>query len=237
VPRDYYEVLGLERSATLPQIKSAYRKLAVRHHPDRNPGDAAAEEKFKEAAEAYAVLSDTEKRSRYDRFGHQATPSGGGFDPGTFVDFSDILGDVFGDIFGGRAGGRRRRAGASRRRGGVPLRSGADPPRRRRDEKRPPEERGEALPRRLPQGASAYEGGDGGGRAVLERTIVNMPKRRIFASYSWRNRETTSFFRLVRASETRRKREKTEKANGKTTGSGRDSGVPTDDANFELKTT
>ena len=109
MPRDYYEVLGLERSATLQEIKSAYRKLAVRHHPDRNPGDSAAEEKFKEAAEAYAVLSDADKRQRYDRFGHQATPTGGGFDPTIFADFSDILGDVFG--FGGRAGGRRRGGG------------------------------------------------------------------------------------------------------------------------------
>ena len=117
MPRDYYEVLGLERSATLQQIKSAYRKLAVRHHPDRNQGDSAAEEKFKKAAEAYAVLSDPEKRRRYDRFGHQASPSGGGFDPSTFADFSDILGDVFGfgDIFGNRAGDRRRRAGADLR--------------------------------------------------------------------------------------------------------------------------
>ena len=118
MPRDYYEVLGLERSATLQEIKSSYRKLAVRHHPDRNPGDNVAEEKFKEAAEAYAVLSDPGKRQRYDRFGHQASPAGGaGFDPTIFADFSDILGDVFGfgDIFGSRAGGRRRRAGADLR--------------------------------------------------------------------------------------------------------------------------
>ncbi len=116
MPRDYYEILGLERSATLQQIKTAYRKLAVRHHPDRNQGDSAAEEKFKEAAEAYAVLSDPEKRRRYDRFGHQASPSGG-FDPSTFTDFSDILGDVFGfgDIFGNRGAGGRRRAGADLR--------------------------------------------------------------------------------------------------------------------------
>ena len=117
MPRDYYEVLGLERSATLQQIKSAYRKLAVKHHPDRNPGDSAAEEKFKEAAAAYAVLSDPEKRRRYDRFGHQAAPSGGGFDPTIFSDFSDILGDVFGfgDAFGNRSGGRRRQVGADLR--------------------------------------------------------------------------------------------------------------------------
>ncbi|MYC11573.1 MAG: DnaJ domain-containing protein, partial [Holophagales bacterium] len=114
MPRDYYEVLGLERSATLQEIKSAYRKLAVRHHPDRNPGESAAEEKFKEAAEAYAVLSDADKRQRYDRFGHQATPTGGGFDPTIFADFSDILGDVFGfgDIFGSRARGGPPPAGA-----------------------------------------------------------------------------------------------------------------------------
>lgn len=113
MPRDYYEVLGLERSASLQEIKSAYRKLAVRHHPDRNPGDSVAEEKFKEAAEAYAVLSDADKRRRYDRFGHQATssPSGGGFDPTIFADFSDILGD----LFGSRTGGRRRSAGADLR--------------------------------------------------------------------------------------------------------------------------
>ena len=107
--RDYYEVLGVERQATAAEIKSAYRKLAVRFHPDKNPGDAGAEAKFKEAAEAYAVLSDPEKRRRYDRFGHRAAGGGfSGFDPETFGDFSDILGDFFGfgDLFGG---GRRRR--------------------------------------------------------------------------------------------------------------------------------
>lgn len=104
--RDYYEVLGVAREASEQEIKSAYRKLAVRYHPDRNPGDAQAEEKFKEAAEAYAVLSDSDKRARYDRFGHQADQMGGfgGFDPSIFGDFSDILGDLFGFGFGG---GRR----------------------------------------------------------------------------------------------------------------------------------
>src|SRR6201992_3550394 len=103
--RDYYEVLAVERSAEAGEIKSAYRKLAVRYHPDRNPGDAEAEEKFKEASEAYAVLSDAEKRARYDRFGHQGVgpAAGAGFDPTIFADFSDILGDLFG--FGGRRGG------------------------------------------------------------------------------------------------------------------------------------
>ncbi len=106
--RDYYEVLGVPRDAEASAIKSAYRKLAIQYHPDRNQGDAAAEEKFKEAAEAYAVLSDSEKRARYDRFGHQAAGGGfGGFDPSVFGDFSDILGDIFG--FGGFGGGFGRR--------------------------------------------------------------------------------------------------------------------------------
>ncbi len=112
--RDYYEALGVGREATPQEIKSAYRKLAVRYHPDRNPGDSAAEERFKEAAEAYAVLSDPEKRKRYDRFGHQGVAAGGfsGFDPTVFGDFADILGDFFGfgDLFGARRGGRRTAA-------------------------------------------------------------------------------------------------------------------------------
>lgn len=105
--RDYYEVLGIARTATVDDVKKAYRKLAVQYHPDKNPGDAAAEEKFKEAAEAYGVLSDEEKRARYDRYGHQGMSGMGGFDPNQFADFGDILGDLFGfgDFFGGR--GRR----------------------------------------------------------------------------------------------------------------------------------
>jgi molecular chaperone DnaJ len=116
--RDYYEVLGVERSASDQEIKSAYRKLALKHHPDRNPGDKAAEEKFKEAAEAYAVLADADKRAAYDRFGHAGLggPAGGpGFDPTIFADFGDILGglgDIFG--FGDVFGGGRRRGGAQR---------------------------------------------------------------------------------------------------------------------------
>jgi molecular chaperone DnaJ len=115
--RDYYEVLGVSRDAPVGEIKSAYRRLAVKYHPDKNPGDAAAEERFKEASEAYAVLSDAEKRSRYDRFGHQGLGGEGftGFDPGAFGDFADILGDLFGfgDIFGTRTRntGRRVRRG------------------------------------------------------------------------------------------------------------------------------
>ncbi|HEX7151952.1 MAG TPA: molecular chaperone DnaJ [Thermoanaerobaculia bacterium] len=105
--RDYYEVLGVPRTSSIDDIKKAYRKLAVQHHPDKNPGDKAAEEKFKEAAEAYGVLSDDEKRARYDRYGHAGTSGMGGFDPNQFADFGDILGDLFGfgDFFGA---GRRR---------------------------------------------------------------------------------------------------------------------------------
>ncbi|MBV9495852.1 MAG: molecular chaperone DnaJ [Acidobacteria bacterium] len=104
--RDYYEVLGIARGASVDDIKKAYRKLAVKYHPDKNPGDAEAEEKFKEAAEAYGVLSDEEKRARYDRYGHQAGGASG-FDPNQFADFGDILGDLFG--FGDFFGTSRRR--------------------------------------------------------------------------------------------------------------------------------
>jgi molecular chaperone DnaJ len=117
--RDYYEILGVDRQATDQQLKSAYRKLALKHHPDRNPGDHRAEELFKEAAEAYAILADREKRSLYDRFGHAgvgaAAGGAAGFDPTIFADFSDIfsgLGDAFG--FGDLFGGRRRRGGPQR---------------------------------------------------------------------------------------------------------------------------
>jgi len=116
--RDYYEVLGISRSANDNEIKSAYRKLAMKYHPDRNPGDKAAEDKFKEAAEAYAILADAEKRSLYDRFGHDgvspAAAAGAGFDPTVFTGFEDILGGL-GDIFGfGHIFGGRRRRGPQR---------------------------------------------------------------------------------------------------------------------------
>lgn len=115
--RDYYEILGVGRTATDVELKSAYRKLAMKYHPDRNPGDDAAEETFKEGAEAYAVLADTDKRSLYDRFGHQGVNAagGGGFDPTVFSGFEDILGglgDIFG--FGDLFGGGRRRGGPQR---------------------------------------------------------------------------------------------------------------------------
>ena len=107
--RDYYEVLGVEKGADDAAIKKAYRALAKKYHPDMNPGDAEAEKKFKEASEAYAILSDPEKRRQYDQFGHAAFdgPSGGGaggFDF-TGADFGDIFGDIFGDLFGTRSRG------------------------------------------------------------------------------------------------------------------------------------
>ena len=122
--RDYYEVLGVVRTATDREIKSAYRKLAVKYHPDKNPGDHEAEEKFKEAAEAYSVLSDAEQRARYDRFGHAGVSSAAGAQANWgaqgFGGIEDILGDLFGfgDVFGGgRASGRRgSRRRAPRRR-------------------------------------------------------------------------------------------------------------------------
>jgi molecular chaperone DnaJ len=105
--RDYYEVLGVAKDASADQIKSAYRKLAMKYHPDRNPGDKAAEEKFKEAAEAYDVLHDAEKRKRYDQFGHAGMNAGaggfGGFGGGG-MSMDDIF-SMFGDVFGGRGGG------------------------------------------------------------------------------------------------------------------------------------
>jgi len=115
--RDYYEVLAVPRDANDQQIKSAYRKQALKFHPDRNPGSAEAEERFKEAAEAYAVLCDPQKRAAYDRYGHAGVSGvgAGGFDPNAFAGFEDIfgsLGDLFG--FGDMFGGRRRRGGPQR---------------------------------------------------------------------------------------------------------------------------
>lgn len=121
--RDYYEVLGVSRDAALDQLKSAYRKAALQHHPDRNQGDREAEVRFKEAAEAYAVLSDPDKRARYDRYGHEGLGSGmSGFDPGAFADVEDLFGGIFGDLFGFDAGRSRSRAGRPAARRGADLR-------------------------------------------------------------------------------------------------------------------
>jgi molecular chaperone DnaJ len=115
--RDYYEVLGVERSANKDEIAAAYRKLALRYHPDRNPGDDEAVARFKEAAEAFEVLGNEEKRGRYDRFGHAGLEAGGAaphfHDVSDIFDaFGDIFGEgVFGDMFGRRRGGRRGRRG------------------------------------------------------------------------------------------------------------------------------
>ncbi len=119
--RDYYEILSVSRTATEQEIKSSYRKLAMQYHPDRNPGNAEAEEKFKECTEAYSVLMDSEKRARYDQYGHAAVNGGGGFggfDPSNMADFSDIFGDIFSDFFGVNVGGGGGRGRTRAQRGG-----------------------------------------------------------------------------------------------------------------------
>ncbi|HAG90684.1 MAG TPA: molecular chaperone DnaJ [Bdellovibrionales bacterium] len=128
MPRDYYEVLGVEKSADATTIKKAYRKLALKFHPDQNPGDKEAEEKFKEAAEAYEILGNESKRAQYDQYGHAAFRGGMGGGPGAggFHDISDIFeqfGDIFGDFFGGGgAGGGRGRSRSTGPRRGSDLR-------------------------------------------------------------------------------------------------------------------
>ena len=121
--RDYYEVLGVGKAAAADEIKKAYRKVAMQYHPDRNPGDKAAEEKFKEAAEAYEILSDADKKAQYDRYGH-AGVSGNGRGPGGFgggMNMDDIFsqfGDIFGDdVFGNFFGGGQRARGGQRSQG------------------------------------------------------------------------------------------------------------------------
>lgn len=109
--RDYYEVLGVTKNASDTEIKKSYRKLAKQYHPDMNPGDQDAEHKFKEATEAYEVLSNNERRAQYDQFGHSAFSNGqGGFSGGFEFDMGDIFGDIFGDFFGGGTSQRRRNA-------------------------------------------------------------------------------------------------------------------------------
>ena len=147
--RDYYEVLGLERDASEADVKKAYRRLAMKFHPDRNPDDPSAEEKFKEASEAYEVLSDPSKKGTYDQFGHAGLDPNSMGGRGGGASFSDIFSDVFGDIFGGgggrssvaawfgpalHAGTRTRKSGA--RRYGRNPRAGAGRVRRMRRQRR-----------------------------------------------------------------------------------------------------
>jgi molecular chaperone DnaJ len=122
--RDYYEILGVSKDASAEEVKKAYRKVAMQYHPDRNPGDKSAEEKFKEAAEAYEVLSDADKKAQYDRFGHAGVSGNGrGFSGNPnmediFSQFGDIFGeDIFGSFFGGQGGGGGRRGAGQRSRG------------------------------------------------------------------------------------------------------------------------
>lgn len=117
--RDYYEILAVNKNASDAELKKAFKRLAMKHHPDRNPDDKGAEEKFKEAKEAYEVLSDAQKRAAYDQFGHAGVDQSAGGHPGGNGSFSDIFGDVFGDIFSGGGGpgggGQRARRGADLR--------------------------------------------------------------------------------------------------------------------------
>lgn len=127
--RDYYEILGVQKSTSKDEIKKAYRKLAMQYHPDKNPGNAEAEAKFKEASEAAEVLLDDDKKARYDQFGHAGMGQGGfggagGFQGGDFGDFGDIFGDIFGDMLGGRGRGRGGRR--SQGRPGDDLQMGID---------------------------------------------------------------------------------------------------------------
>src|SRR5205085_12475225 len=114
--RDYYEILGVSKNASADEIKKSYRKVAMQYHPDRNPGDKAAEEKFKEAAEAYEILSDQDKRAQYDRFGHAGVSGNGRGGHQNMEDIFSQIGDIFGDdIFGSFFGGGGRRRGRGQR--------------------------------------------------------------------------------------------------------------------------
>ena len=110
--KDYYDVLGVSKSASKDELKKSYRKLAMKYHPDRNPDDSEASEKFKELSEAYEILSDDQKRQTYDNFGHEGVNSSFNSSQGAADAFSDIFGDIFSDIFGGSSGGRTSSRGS-----------------------------------------------------------------------------------------------------------------------------
>src|SRR5437016_8107495 len=121
--RDFYEILGVAKNASDDEIKKSYRKLAMKYHPDRNPDSKGAEDKFKEAKEAYEMLSDTQKREAYDRYGHAGVdPNMGGGAGGGAGNFADAFGDIFGDIFGGGGGGRGGRSNGPQVYRGADLR-------------------------------------------------------------------------------------------------------------------
>ncbi|OYX82881.1 MAG: molecular chaperone DnaJ, partial [Azorhizobium sp. 35-67-5] len=126
--RDYYEVLGVDRGADEAVLKASYRKLAMKWHPDRNPGDAEAEIRFRELSESYEVLKDPQKRAAYDRFGHAAFENGGGGGAGFNADFASTFADIFDDLFGGSMGrgGQRGGASANGRARGADLRYNMD---------------------------------------------------------------------------------------------------------------
>ena len=117
--RDFYDVLGVSKNASSDELKSAYRKLAVKYHPDKNPGDKNAEDKFKEASEAYGILSDKSKKENYDNFGHAAFENGGGGGGFGNFDFSNHFSDIFEDFFGEGFGGGGRRSRRSNNRGRI----------------------------------------------------------------------------------------------------------------------
>ena len=189
--RDYYEILGIHRNASDDEIKKAYRKAALQFHPDRNPGDKQAETRFKECAEAYAVLGDEGKRKQYDQFGHQAFGQGGGYEGQRFTNMEDIF-SAFGDVFGfGEASGRGRRAAAR-----APAAPGRDQHRVRVPQlrlRRPGDDRGARQGEDAPPAPDPADAGRLGGAGGLVRRDPGVPRagaaggaRRGLVASAWR---------------------------------------------------